>query len=241
MIPIRPTINGRGSADNPPNRFDRVDVVDDVDHLTEADAADRAGVRPPTVYLRDTSRSIIAANDSPDVGFTHSLNPYRGCAHGCCYCYARPTHEYLGFSAGLDFETKVLVKTDAAALLRRELASPPVGADAAGVVRRHRRLPAGRAAAGHHPRLPGRAGRVPPPGHGRDQEPPGHPRPGPPVDAGGRRGGPGLRVGDDARPPPVGRHRTPGQQPRPPAGRRVRPGRGRRPPSASSWPRSSRG
>ena len=118
------TLTGRGSADNPPNRFDRLDVIDDDDHLTEADAAERAAARPPTVYLRDSSRFVIAANDSPDVGFTHSLNPYRGCAHGCCYCYARPTHEYLGYSAGLDFETKILVKTDAAALLRAELASP---------------------------------------------------------------------------------------------------------------------
>ena len=118
------TLSRRGSADNPPNRFERIDVVDDFEHLTEADAAERAAARPKTVYLRDTSRSVIASNDSPDVGFTHSVNPYRGCAHGCCYCYARPTHEYLGFSAGLDFETKVLVKTGAAELLRAELASP---------------------------------------------------------------------------------------------------------------------
>ena len=122
-IPLT-TLTGRGAADNPPNRFERLHVVDDDEQLTEADAADRAAARPATVYLRDSSRSIIAANDSPDVGFTHSLNPYRGCAHGCCYCYARPSHEYLGFSAGLDFETKVLVKTHAAELLRAELAHP---------------------------------------------------------------------------------------------------------------------
>ena len=73
---------------------------------------------------KDTSRSIIATNDSPDVGFDASLNPYRGCEHGCVYCYARPTHEYLGFSAGLDFQTKILVKEDAPDLLRRELSSP---------------------------------------------------------------------------------------------------------------------
>src|SRR5262249_55421391 len=72
---------------------------------------------------RDTSRTIIAYNDSPDVGFAASINPYRGCAHGCPYCYARPTHEYLGFSAGLDFETKILVKENAPELLRRELSS----------------------------------------------------------------------------------------------------------------------
>jgi DNA repair photolyase len=74
-----------------------------------------------TVYLRDPSRTALAHNQSPDVGFDTSLNPYRGCEHGCVYCYARPTHEYLGFSAGLDFETRILVKEDAPALLRREL------------------------------------------------------------------------------------------------------------------------
>ena len=77
--------------------------------------------RPPTEYLPDTSRTIIAQNDSPDVGFEVSFNPYRGCEHGCIYCYARPTHEYLGFSAGLDFETKIMVKYDAPELLRTAL------------------------------------------------------------------------------------------------------------------------
>jgi DNA repair photolyase len=76
------------------------------------------------VFLRDGTRTIIARNDSPDVGFGASINPYRGCEHGCVYCYARPTHEYLGFSAGLDFETKIMVKEDAPELLRAELSSP---------------------------------------------------------------------------------------------------------------------
>ena len=76
------------------------------------------------MLLPDRTRTIIATNDSPDVGFDASINPYRGCEHGCAYCYARPTHEYLGFSAGLDFETKILVKYDAPALLRRELMKP---------------------------------------------------------------------------------------------------------------------
>src|SRR5215472_3873601 len=83
-----------------------------------------------------STRTIIATNDSPDVGFTHSMNPYRGCSHGCIYCYARPTHEYLGMSAGLDFESKVMVKSDAANLLRRELSSPkwkPVSLSISGV------------------------------------------------------------------------------------------------------------
>jgi DNA repair photolyase len=79
---------------------------------------------PEIIYLRDVSRSIIARNDSPDIGFDASINPYRGCSHGCIYCYARPTHEYLGFSAGLDFESKVLVKEDAPELLRKQLSSP---------------------------------------------------------------------------------------------------------------------
>jgi len=79
---------------------------------------------PRTELLRDATRSILARNDSPDVGFDVGINPYRGCSHGCSYCYARPSHEYLGFSAGLDFETKILVKEDAPALLRAALASP---------------------------------------------------------------------------------------------------------------------
>ena len=78
---------------------------------------------PPTILLRDVSRKIIVTNDSPDIGFKASINPYRGCEHGCVYCYARPTHEYLGFSSGLDFETQILVKEAAPQLLREELSS----------------------------------------------------------------------------------------------------------------------
>jgi len=78
---------------------------------------------PKTQFYRDASASIITRNDSPDVGFEASINPYRGCEHGCIYCYARPYHEYLGFSAGLDFETKIVVKENAPELLRRELSS----------------------------------------------------------------------------------------------------------------------
>jgi DNA repair photolyase len=113
-------IRGRGAPTNPPNRFERIEVVpeyDDRDPEEEAPA-------PRTVFLRDTTRGIIARNQSPDVGFETSVNPYRGCEHGCIYCFARPFHEFLGFSAGLDFETRILVKTDAAALLRHELSSP---------------------------------------------------------------------------------------------------------------------
>ena len=110
------SIRGRGAADNPRNRFETIEFVPDPE---DADSA-----APRTVYLRDASRTVIAHNDSPDIGFSSSINPYRGCEHGCIYCYARPTHEYLGFSAGLDFESRILVKLDAPALLRHELASP---------------------------------------------------------------------------------------------------------------------
>jgi DNA repair photolyase len=117
-------IHGRGASHNPMNRFDRIDVVPDDTADVAPDGDDAIEPAPRTAYLRDTSRSIITTNDSPDVGFTHSINPYRGCEHGCIYCYARPTHEWLGFSAGLDFETRILVKVDAPELLRKELASP---------------------------------------------------------------------------------------------------------------------
>jgi DNA repair photolyase len=114
----------RGSAENPANRFERLRVVADPE--LEPPPDDDAGEPAPveTVYLRDPTRTLLAHNDSPDVGFDTSLNPYRGCSHGCSYCFARPTHEYLGFSAGLDFETRILVKEDAPELLRRALSSP---------------------------------------------------------------------------------------------------------------------
>jgi hypothetical protein len=114
----RSSIVGRGAADNPKNRFEKIEVELEFGELE----AEEPG--PEIIYLRDVSRSIIARNDSPDIGFDASINPYRGCTHGCIYCYARPTHEYLGFSAGLDFESKVLVKEDAPGLLRQQLSSP---------------------------------------------------------------------------------------------------------------------
>jgi DNA repair photolyase len=92
-------------------------VEDDAEYLAELG-------RPPTEYFPDESQSIVTENDSPDVGFRYSVNPYRGCSHGCAYCYARPYHEFLGLSAGLDFETKVFVKHRAAELLRDFLARP---------------------------------------------------------------------------------------------------------------------
>ncbi len=111
-------IHGRGAAGNPANRFERLHHEPDPDVNPDDQPA------PATQFYKDQSRTIIATNDSPDVGFEASINPYRGCEHGCIYCYARPTHEYLGFSAGLDFETRILVKEDAPELLRAELLSP---------------------------------------------------------------------------------------------------------------------
>lgn len=114
----RPAPDGRGAAGNPANRFDLLSYHRDPDDPAE----DSPG--PSTRFFRDSSRTILAHNDSPDIGFDTSINPYRGCEHGCSYCYARPYHEYLGLSAGLDFETKIFVKEDAPLLLRRELSSP---------------------------------------------------------------------------------------------------------------------
>ena len=113
-----PPLRGRGSASNPKNRFESIERV------PEPPEDDDDTSSPHTLFFPDSSKSIVAYNDSPDVGFDASVNPYRGCEHGCVYCYARPTHEYLGFSAGLDFETKIMVKDDAPELLRRELSSP---------------------------------------------------------------------------------------------------------------------
>jgi len=108
----------RGAPENPPNRFDQIQLEPDADWNPEDD------VLPRTQFFKDHSKTVIAHNDSPDIGFRSSVNPYRGCEHGCIYCYARPTHEYLGFSAGLDFESKIMVKEDAPELLRHELSSP---------------------------------------------------------------------------------------------------------------------
>src|SRR5881628_991405 len=117
-MPSLPSLRGRGSASNPKNRFEAIErVPEPPEHSDDVSS-------PDTQFYPDHSRSIIATNESPDVGFDASINPYRGCEHGCIYCYARPYHEYLGFSAGLDFETKILVKEDAPELLRAELASP---------------------------------------------------------------------------------------------------------------------
>ena len=109
---------GRGSATGPHNRFEKLAVELDPEALVDEDGAP---IQRRTQFLRDDSQSIITFNDSPDIPFRAGLNAYRGCEHGCAYCFARPTHEYLGFSAGLDFESRIVVKEDAPELLRREL------------------------------------------------------------------------------------------------------------------------
>jgi DNA repair photolyase len=130
----REAIHGRGASWSPANRFEKLhidltdgDLVDDdpeADPPAPASGAAREKTRRPTQYFDDKTKAIVAHNQSPDVGFEVSINPYRGCEHGCIYCFARPTHEFLGFSAGLDFESRIMVKRDAPRLLEAELSSP---------------------------------------------------------------------------------------------------------------------
>jgi DNA repair photolyase len=118
MNPPAQPLHGRGASGNPANRFEAIHLERDLDWNPDENTA------PGTAFYRDTTKTIINYNDSPDIGFEASVNPYRGCEHGCIYCFARPTHEYLGFSAGLDFETRIMVKENAPELLRQELSSP---------------------------------------------------------------------------------------------------------------------
>jgi len=110
----------RGAGFNPQNRFEKLYVDYYDENLDYYDNDDGEVKHIPTTFYLDNSKSILAKNDSPDLGFDYSINPYRGCEHGCVYCYARPSHEYLGFSAGLDFETKIMVKMEAPQLLEKE-------------------------------------------------------------------------------------------------------------------------
>jgi DNA repair photolyase len=114
-------IKGRGAASNPEGRFESIAKTreDDGWHRDEEPLP-----RPDTHVTEERARSIISRNDSPDIHFEQSINPYRGCEHGCVYCYARPSHSYLNLSAGIDFETKLFAKTNGADLLRKELSKP---------------------------------------------------------------------------------------------------------------------
>lgn len=124
-MPIAVVRKGRGAVSNLAHRFEKVERVADGDAL-DAALADADDALPPlaTTVTVETARSLITYNDSPDIPFDRSINPYRGCEHGCVYCYARPTHSYLNLSPGLDFETKLFAKTNAAEILQRELAAP---------------------------------------------------------------------------------------------------------------------
>jgi DNA repair photolyase len=115
---------GRGAVSQPTGRFQRVERQPDADWLDDRVRHDEAERAPRTQVLVDRSRSILSYNRSPDVPFDRSINPYRGCEHGCSYCYARPTHAYLGHSPGLVFETRLYAKQEAVLCLRQTLSSP---------------------------------------------------------------------------------------------------------------------
>ena len=114
------SFKGRGSSSNVAGRFDSLMLEKTDDGWYQDEIVEN----PTETVLPDRARSVITSNDSPDVGFEVSINPYRGCAHGCIYCFARPTHSYLGLSPGLDFETKLFYKADAVKILEAELAKP---------------------------------------------------------------------------------------------------------------------
>jgi DNA repair photolyase len=122
MIDLTP--HGRGSGLRLPNRFGEMHAERDLEQVAEDEEYLASLESVATEYLPDRSKSIISENDSPDIPFRYSINPYRGCQHGCAYCYARPSHEYLGLNAGIDFESKIFVKHDAARLFRDWLNRP---------------------------------------------------------------------------------------------------------------------
>ncbi len=116
---MRP-LKGRGAVSNPEGRFESLRVKSEDDGWYQEALPESVA----TIVTPERAKSIITTNDSPDVGFEYSINPYRGCEHGCIYCYARPAHSYIGLSPGLDFETKLFYKADAANVLERDLARP---------------------------------------------------------------------------------------------------------------------
>lgn len=107
-------LKGRGTGSNLTGRFEKIQYVSDEKETDDLE-------KPRTLFYKDTTKTILTYNDSPDTGFAVGINPYRGCEHGCIYCYARPTHEFYGLSAGLDFETQIFVKENAPELLKKEL------------------------------------------------------------------------------------------------------------------------
>lgn len=124
-LPVKPQMacgpfKGRGTSLNPTSRFEAAQH----EHFEDGWNIEDEPARPRTSLIRDTTRSIITRNDSPDICFSQSVNPYRGCEHGCIYCFARPSHAYLGFSPGLDFETQIVFKPEAPRLLEKELSRP---------------------------------------------------------------------------------------------------------------------
>jgi DNA repair photolyase len=126
VAPVLPAPRkGRGAVANLPHRFESLQREVDGDALDHALREDGADLPPlPTTVMHERVKSLLAYNESPDIPFDRSINPYRGCEHGCIYCYARPTHSYLNLSPGLDFETRLVAKVNAAAVLREELAAP---------------------------------------------------------------------------------------------------------------------
>lgn len=119
--PVGMAHKGRGATLNMPGRFESRETEALVDGWDDAAFRERLAAKPKTVIHIETARSIISRNDSPDIRFDQSLNPYRGCEHGCVYCYARPSHAYVNLSPGIDFETQLFAKRNAAELLRREI------------------------------------------------------------------------------------------------------------------------
>ena len=117
---IKTKVRGRGAQANPKNRFEKLSLEDFKENELDSFVLEEDEVKIPTQFFVDESKTVIAKNDSYDVGFEYSFNPYRGCEHGCIYCYARPSHEFLGFSSGIDFETKIMIKKDAPKLLEAE-------------------------------------------------------------------------------------------------------------------------
>jgi DNA repair photolyase len=114
-------VTGRGSSLRIVSRFETVRRIDDEEVINDPEYIESLGQKVATEYFEDCSNSVVSENNSPDIPFRYSLNPYRGCSHGCSYCYARPTHEYLGLGPGLDFESKIVIKPNAAELFRKWL------------------------------------------------------------------------------------------------------------------------